>query len=95
MHDRFRIPTFHTAPPIRCKPIKNALPNRPTSTDSPKRQSAIPIALFINCRALVFDAFGEELEELLGILVFAGGEEGVDLGFAAEWGVVGEGLDDF
>jgi len=35
------------------------------------------MTLLINGSGLIFDAFGEELEELLGILVLAGGEQGI------------------
>jgi hypothetical protein len=54
-------------------------------------ETAISIALLIDGCALGFDALCEELEELLGILMLARGEEG---GAVLFWRVVGKGGDE-
>lgn len=90
MHHRLGIPALHTTPPISSKPVENTLHipdatlplgpflilrrrRRPTEPTEP----TISVSLLIHSSRFVLDAFGEELEELLRILVFAGGEEGV------------------
>ena len=80
MHDCLRVPALHTAPPIRSEPIKYALYTLPPAALPVclprQRESAVPPTLLVNRTRLVLDALGEELKELLRVLVLARGEEG-------------------
>ena len=93
MHDGLRVATLDTTPSIRRQAIKDSLTEVPTCPIVFLRQATQPtVAPDLPCYGSQFglDAFGEELEQLLGVLVFSRREQGVVLAGV----MIGEGTDD-
>ena len=82
MHHGLCVATLHATTPISSQPIEHALPNIVRRfwgqrSRCERTEPAIPRTLLINRRYLVLYTFRDDLEELLGVLVFARVEEGV------------------
>lgn len=84
MHDSLRIPALDTTPPISSQPIENTRfaqihPGRQIRRPRQRIEaceSAVGSLLSLHARRLFLELFCDELEELLCVLVLAGGEEG-------------------
>jgi hypothetical protein len=94
MHDGLGVSALDAASSVGGQAVKRALADFASPfvvRGSETAETAISIALLIDGCALGFDALCEELEELLGILMLARGEEG---GAVLFWRVVGKGGDE-
>ena len=82
MHDGLRVATLNTTPPIRRQAVEDSLAEVATDPIVPLCQSTQPtVASDLPCNSSSFalDTLGEELEQLLGVLMFPRREQGVVL----------------
>lgn len=72
MHDSFGVTTFYTTSSIRCQAVEHAFPYLLVRLDVDVRkvtQTTVAIPLPIYCGDFFLDAFGDELEQFLCILM--------------------------
>ena len=77
VHDGLGVATFDTAASVRCQTVKHGLAEVsacPVIFLRQFAQTTVPPDLLCNSNRFALDALREKLEELLGVLVFSGGE---------------------
>ena len=77
VHDGLGVATFDTAASVRCQTVKHGLAEVsacPVILLRQFAQATVPPDLLCNSNRFALDALREKLEELLGVLMFSGGE---------------------
>ena len=77
VHNGLGVATFDTAASVRCQTVKHGLAEVsacPVILLRQFAQATVPPDLLCNSNRFALDALREKLEELLGVLMFSGGE---------------------